>query len=332
MINRYSRSLICLLSAAACASAAPPAPPAATTQSLEQRMIDLAPVLSIDDPRTKSLDVQAKIDTGGPQFFARALYEAPDRHAIYFSDPRDGTPLCIVAEDRLIIYDPIDGVLRVAEKMSGALTLAVLDGKLNLNFGFQPLDKQPWAIKFDVPSLLENVRTTAVEDLGGGIYGLRQRTPSGRLLYAAIDPRRPCPYLRLEMLSGEKGGLFIDPIRRNEPIDPAAFDVPSNAQLGRRMPVKPFPGDGFFGRIRASHAFMQILSARFAVDDPQLRANLGPNEAARIDWAKVKANDAKFAPVLRELFPLATAAPSGGAAPATKPASDSNGPATNRAP
>jgi hypothetical protein len=316
-------ALAALLILATAAAAAPPP----TTQSLEQRMIELAPMLSIDDPQTKSLDVQMVMNTGTTQMLFRGLYEGPDRHAIYISDPRDGTPLCIVVDDRIIIYDPIEGVLRVAENGTASLELKAQDDELHFNFGFDRKSQKSWLIAIDLASIVRGGQGSAVEDLGSGIYGLRQRgSEEASQLYAIIDPRRTCPYLRVELIRDGKPAITIDPLTRNEPIDQTAFSIPSNQKLAEHIPIEPGMANGILAVARGPQVFAQILLARIAPDDHVLRANLDRNWPIRVDWEKVRKNDARFAPILRELFPLATAAPSGSGA-STKPAAVSNDPA-----
>jgi hypothetical protein len=241
----------------------------------------------------------------------------------------------------MILYDPIDGILRVSESASGSLDVRQKGDELSLNFGFsineKGKDPKPWAVTVDLASVLARSRDTVVHELGDGTYGLRVRGhKEPMMLLAAIDPRRPCPYLRMELASDEKATLVFDPLTRNEPVDPAAFDVPANANLSKHIPVKPWRSEGLLATARGAQVFMQVVLARLAIDDAQWRAKLDKSWVTRVDWDKVKANDAKLAPVLRELFPLAIAAPSGGGGAttrpaATKPASHSNRPASNLA-
>lgn len=320
-------ALPALLILATAAVAAPPA----TTQSLEQRMIDLAPVLSIDDPQTKSLDVQMVIGGGKQQMMVRALYGGDGESALYISDPTDGTPLLVIAGGRLIAYDPIDGVLRTADNASASLHIRQegKEFKFDIGFAARRSDKppKPWTMKVDLASIVKRSDRSDVQDLGGGTYGLRQRGEKS-ILYAAIDPERSCPYLRLEITDGKGEGIVLDPVRRNEPVDPSAFAPPTRDELAKRIPVREWPGDGILARAEGMQAMMLIILARIYADDPKMRAELRQNWVTRVNWAKVKENDEKFAPILGELFPLATAAPSGSGA-TTKPAAVSNDPAAS---
>jgi len=294
------------------------AQPATTQPVAVEPLIALAPKLSLGDPQAKSLDVQMVLSAGATRLQIRALYEAPDRHAMYVGDARDGTPIGVVNDSIAIFYDPVDGALRVADGKTGELRCQQVEDKLNLKFGFNK-PEQAWALDVDLVSVLKAERADAIE-LGHGLMGLRQRGRKGGILYCVIDPRSPNPYLRAELQAPDGAqAIVLDPILRDAPIDPMAFELPDREALAKTFTVKELDSKNIFGGLGGMQALTRLIMLRVAAGDPEEEKKLEKSLATRVDWKVVRENDQKLGPQVRALFPFATAQPRG--LPATSPSS-----------
>jgi hypothetical protein len=272
----------------------------ATAQSLEQKLIDMAPVLSSGDKAIQSLDLQVVLSLPqGPPLSIRTLYKAPDRFAAYVCDARDGTPLFAAAQGRMLMYDPGEGALR--ETKSAPQFEFVQKEKLSLNFGWSA-DKPP-SVLMDLSSLIRAAVKSSARELGGGRYLLTQTTRRGNVQESEIDQARAFGFTRVRLVNA----MELYPLRVNEPIDESLLSLPPAEKLQSEFTVLTWPAPIAEANAQGIQAFAQLAVIRMAALNPQEQAKLG-QKLPGVDWEKVRSNDARYAPRLRELFPGAMVA------------------------
>jgi hypothetical protein len=321
---RLSLIITVCLTALTCA-AAPPAPAtsatatsatAPATQAAAQRLINLAPRLSNADPATRSFDT---LVTLGPDLLGlsiRAIYQAPDRYACYVFDPSDGTPIVVVADNKLLAYDPADGVLLWGNNASAKLTLEFAEKKLNLDFDYNAHEKPPAKscnFVIDIKSLAQAPAESQVRPGPGRTSVLRRISKRGTIMQFLIDVDASPPVQQVRMMSPDgRIALAIDPVRLNQAIDPRLFSMPSRKSLEKDFVVKDVPGEGIFAQLKGAKSQLQALMIPLAQKDAELRAKIDKAMPHLIDWAQVAKNDKIMAPKLRTLFHYAM--------PSTQPA------------
>ena len=86
-------------------------------------LIKLAPVITSKDRAYESIAISGSMKGDGIHLRFRAIYQAPDRHALLLTDGSDGTPLVFVAERQMLIYDPVHPAVLRFKNAKSQLTL-----------------------------------------------------------------------------------------------------------------------------------------------------------------------------------------------------------------
>ena len=101
----------------------------ADDQVSAQDLIRLAPVIDTTKSAYRSVRIEGVMSAGfGLRF--RALYRAPDQHALFIEDGRDGTPLLLVSGGAMIAYDPVRPEALFDEVDHATLSIKCKDNKL----------------------------------------------------------------------------------------------------------------------------------------------------------------------------------------------------------
>jgi hypothetical protein len=273
------------------------------TAELARRLSALVPVLDTADASIHSLDASVTV---GTMLVIRAVYQAPDRFALYLIDRHDDTPIAVAADQKLLVYDAPDGALLWSGNASSTLALKNGGKNIALNVGFHTNNKKPptpFSYVLEMKTLLNapgeaRPQVTKLED---GRRMLHVQREHGEMQFL-IDPQRAQACRRVRYVNLKGMTLFmIDHIRVNQAIDPKLFAMPPRPRLDENFTVEDWPGNGIFQSLGGMTAFIQLVTVRLSQHDTKERARI--DKLFRIDWENVAASDRTIAPALRKIFP-----------------------------
>jgi hypothetical protein len=270
-------------------------------------LIALAPVIRSSDERCRSIDVAGTFRDGGPLILKfRAIYRAPDRHALILSDGADDTPLLWASGDRMIIYDPVRPVVLYHSGNRTDFQIWQEGDDFKLVAGFEAARNGPSRILFDVGSLFTGgVQGDEAVAVGPGEYRLTRTSSKGNFLVAHIDTRIKQPYQKLELImkGGRDPSLRFDRIVVDGALGDEEFAFPAKERLAARIAVKEAPGDGLLQQVGIMALAFRACYARLAANVPEMRGALPLPGLVGIDWDEVRRNDRMFSQVLKDVIP-----------------------------
>jgi hypothetical protein len=290
-------------------------------------LIKLAPVIDSSDRALRSIEVRGSIKGDSTHLRFRAIYRAPDQHALLLADASDGTPLVFVAERRMLIYDPVrPAVLRMEHARSTLILRSKGDApRLNYSFGASTHDGEPSELVLDLRSIcgLPAVEERVVEDANGG-YRLFRTDAEGVTTACSIDPRRktPCASLKVFPKGHLEPSVFIDRIEVDGALRDEDFRFPETARLAGKIAVKDWPGDGVWDALGEVPSMIRAYEARLGANHPGMRKSVRFAALKGIRWDQVRENDRKFSAVMKEILPQPLELPpmpAGGPKPAGSP-------------
>jgi hypothetical protein len=294
---------VLLLAAICLASIAP----ARAGEPTAKDLIKLAPVITSKDPAYETIAVSATIK-GDVHLRIRAIYQAPNRHAMLISDGSDGTPLVFVADRQMLIYDPVHpAVLRIKDAVS-QLTLRS-DGNLsNLEFNFgknsHEVDSSELTLDFRSICLLPAVEEKVVRD-GDGRYRLFLTKADEKTAVHGFDPSRKMPYASFKAFTKDshEPSLNIDRIEVNVVLRDEEFRFPDMALLAKKIEVKDWPGDRFSQTVGGVALLIRAMEARAGANHPGMRKSIKFASWQGIHWDQVREHDRKFSNLIKDFLP-----------------------------
>lgn len=253
----------------------------------------------------------------------RVQYRAPGDFALRVLDGVDGTPLFFTAGRRTLTYDP---VIPAAIYSKDAMVFYRFEaGDESVVHEFRTnLDEPDRAgeIVLDLRSLFDIPAVDCeVAEIGDRTYRLSRKLDNGNSFVAHVNPSRPCPYTRVEVIAPDSQTpvLCLEKIIVDEAPGDDQFRFPTVERIAAILTVldtstpsaKQF--DSFSMISRASWA-------RTALRSPKRRAEFDSTYPAAIDWAQVTENDKKCSKAMADLLcPLASKGPAvGSKAPARR--------------
>jgi len=276
----------------------------------------LVPVIKGIDGRIQSLALRMSFAPDEPLYNLSLIIDKPDRCTLIVRDGIDETPLLLVADGHVLIYDlPGQGISLLDGQPS--FVLADNGKKLNLGFGFIAGAKAPEfdRILIDLPSVIEKAsKHRQLIPMGPSKFKLSGETELESRVVADIDPALPCPLTRLEIY--RKGiahpELRIGQLDINQPLPPHVVHFPDIGELSKQLNVERH--EGALDRRAYAQQMAKIamtLAYRRAIRHPEQRTIVAQKLPPAVDWDVLKQKDVQISSALKSLV--------GGPGAATQP-------------
>ncbi len=278
----------------------------------------LVPVIKGIDGRIQSLALRMSFAPDEPLYNLSLMIDKPDRCTLIVRDGIDETPLLLVADGHVLIYDlPGQGI----SLLDGQPSFVLTDNgkKLNLGFGFVAGAKAPEfdRILIDLPSVINKASNhRQLVPMGPSKFKLSGQTEMESRVVADIDPALPCPLTRLEIY--RKGiahpELRIGQLDINQPLPPHVVHFPDLGELSKHLNVERH--EGALDRQAYAQQMAKIamtLAYRRAIRHPEQRTIVAQKLPPAVDWDVLKQKDAQISSELKSLVggPGATTQPAG---------------------
>lgn len=311
-----------------------------------RELIAMAPVIASVDGKYRSIEVRGRIRKAGIAVLKfRALYRAPDRHAVLLCDGEDDTPLLFCADRKMFVYDPAEAVVQYAENVFSYLAIWCPDDNLRYFFGYYVGQDDPSRLLLDIKSIYSgSSMDEEVVRVGEGKYRLVSGEGPRGYLVSLIDRSREQPFtgLMVTLPGDDEPMLCVDTIVVDGELGDEEFAFPGKERLAEGIDVRAWPDDGGEEVVNAAGSVLRACYIRLAALRPELR-EAGPRrpgepqvsirargpgapgpeqlpDLTKIDWEKVRANDRKYSKALK------AAIPPGFRSPAPAPAIDPSKP------
>jgi hypothetical protein len=310
------RSTILLLLAAACLAASAPV---IASEPTADDLIKLAPVLDSSDPKCRSIEFSGCMKGGdGVLLKFRSTYLAPGQHALFFSDGFDDTPILLVADRKIMFYDPVIPAILLSDNISLITSVKAEGEKLKLDWDFQKSKAKTERIKtdllrVDLKSILDGDTDREVIKTGENNYRLilAKQAKEPCWVEATFDITKPSPCTSIRMIEREshEAVFCFDRIILNGNVGGEEFRFPAKDRLPEHLKVKDWPGDGFLANLGGLAMVTRACYARAGANHPSVRKSIKLPGLWGIHWDQIKANDAKYSAVLKRLIPSADPKP-----------------------
>lgn len=283
-------------------SLAQPKPPARTPDEAAA----LVPVIKCIDGRVQSLALRMSFAPDEPLYNLALMVEKPDRCTLVVRDGIDQTPLLLVADGHVLIFDLAGQGISV---LDGEPSFVLSDNgpKLNLGFGFVAGAKAPEFdhILIDLPSIINKAsKHRQLIPMGPSKFKLSGETELESRVVADIDPALQCPLTRLEIFA--KGAahpeLRIGQLDINQPMPPHVVHFPDLGDLNKHLTVERH--EGALERQAYAQQMAKIamtLAYRRAIRHPEQRAIVFQKLPPAVDWDALKQKDAAISSELKTL-------------------------------
>jgi len=290
------------------------AAPARVGDPSAEDLLRLAPFVTSSDVDCRSIEVRGFLKADGARVKFRAIYRAPNRHALFISDGRDDTPIFSASDRKLCLYDPVRSVVLYATDTISSFHMVESDNCWIFNFSWAGLAKKEDSSKISLdtktlfrgrPQAYEAVKT------GKGKYRLTRILEKGSLLVSRVDLALKQPYKEIELFGNFNRDyhLRIDKLVIDGPLEDLDFAFPSKDTLSAKIAVKDYyPADGMLANFDGFESTFRACEARLAAIRPELRESITAPDSA-IDWDEVRKNDDVFSRVLKDLIPSRTKTP-----------------------
>lgn len=276
-------------------------------------LVEHAPVFDTRSPKIKTLEVGAVFsieDRAEAAYYAS--YAAPDHYMLVIRDQRDGLPLMVVSEGKLLLYDPVRGAVLYLEPMAMEFDIRRAQNQMFWGGRLKDGSGETSRICLDFHSLLEPDQLERWDDsvhqakpVGSDRYRVARRrgdltltvdfdTTDHSLIRAceARSPTQRSPLCRLTRLSV------------NRPPSRPPCRIPSKQELQAVIPVIDLTGlkltQAQKDQIGVSAAFEACIARTVALD-PRSRAVFTNPKIQKLDLKTVRANDQKLSPLLKKL-------------------------------
>jgi hypothetical protein len=283
-------------------------PPARAGDPSASDLIKLAPAISSTDRSYQSIAVSGSMKGERIHLRFLAIYQAPDRHAFLITDGADGTPLILVAEHQMLIYDPVrPAVLRMKNARSQLMLRKVgNESKLNYTFGASSRESESSELTLDFRSTCEvpAVEERAVKD-GEGRYRLFRTCAEGATSVYSVDRSRKMPYTGLKTFpkDSHEASLSIDRIEVDVVLKDEEFRLPDMARLAEKIAIDDPMSGGFMHGVGGVATMTRAYEARLGANHPGVRKSVRFAGLKGIHWDQVRENDRKFSTLMKELLP-----------------------------
>jgi len=286
-----------------------------------QQLIELAPKFSFDDRDMRTLRFAGTLTAGYANVVFDLAYQLPGRYALRVSDGKDGTPILLAADGRLLIYDAAERQVVVSAKDRVAIDFvaAVKGDELKLAWGLDTRENARNTADIDLKPLVVGLNGPKAHREADGTFTLTGRTKTQTsTVTARVDPAKKCPYTRMDCIT-VKGDVQIHftEVSRDEAIPPARWRFPLVDALRRRLLVVNWDDLSETGVKNAIAAAMGLSFAyRAAIGHPDVRPDW-EREHGPVDWDRARQEDAAFSAEIRSLVTDSQKPPTSAPAPTT---------------
>ncbi|HEY1068579.1 MAG TPA: hypothetical protein VGE52_20815, partial [Pirellulales bacterium] len=212
-----------------------------------EELIALTPVLDTSTDKYKSFEVAGRVGVSeekddAASFKFRMLYRAPDRYRLEVTDGADDTPLVIISDQKLIIYDPIGNAVLYSEKFTTDFALRQEGKGVSVKWqwnGGSPME-HPTKFFIDLKAMADgDAKSREVTKLADGEYRVHTITQLGNTLITDVTLNQTCPCKKIEHLEKDTGrqSFVMDVIAVNLDIPDQRFAMPSREKLAEKMEV-----------------------------------------------------------------------------------------------
>jgi hypothetical protein len=276
----------------------------------------LAPVISSADATCRSVALAGCLRTDRHSSLKfRAFYKAPDRHALLIVDGADGTPLLFAADNKLFLYDPVEGVVHFSDDARTDLAIVFRNRSLSFSFLHHFKEHRRGSMLVDVKSLLQDpaypipldtsTAVDQVEPAGNRRYKVvRTFEGSKDRVSARVDLDLASPYTAVELfVDGDSEPVFsVDKIAINGPLRDDDFAFPAREDLARGLVVKDVEGVRIPDSLSGAAMVAKACHTRSAIDLPRIRDSLRFPGHSNIDWEKLGLEDRQASKKLKDVM------------------------------
>ncbi len=268
-------------------------------------LIRLLPLVKTGPEGCRNLKISGRFNfVGEMQLDLLILYRAPDRFAVYATEPLHGTPVFYVNDTKYLIHGPADNRLFFFPEARLECILGVVNEKLHFNFSIEK-DDEPSSISFDAKSFFAgSAPACVVKRREGSTYQMTYLTPGGNFTSAVVDSKSRVPLKRLTVTHGGEADPFlvIHEFAVDE-ADPSPWpSFPSRAELAATMRVDEPSDVGLMEDLAFQISFSRSVFGRLSMQNKEMRRSYDKCFLTRTDWAKVEADDRRNGPRVRALL------------------------------
>jgi len=268
-------------------------------------LIRLAPRVNSGDASYRSIRVSGKINESG---FAHlgflARYQAPDRYALSLTDETDGTPVIYLSDNKLLMYNAVDGDLLYLSRARFDYSLYFEKGRFLQRFLVANSDESSHVL-VDVKSLCDReVIGESVVRADRGTVRITRTHDGGNTLVAWVDPSRRCPFQRIELRVGGVNDpyLLIQDLSVNEDVRQSWPAFPHKDRLAGKVKLVDLSRETMFNNLAVSAFMTRSCYARPAIQNKELREMYENRYGVRVDWEKVEEEDHRISRAIREVL------------------------------
>jgi hypothetical protein len=289
--------------------------PHAQTLPSAQKLLPLAPNLSLQEKDLRSFRTTGRLDWEQVHLKFELFAEKPDRTALRVLDAKDGTPILWASGREFLFYDPLaDEVVLgsgvpffvLRREKEGDSTREEDRGKGNLKFGFgisTDVSQAASGLAVDLKSFWTNVQ--GLPEVRAGEEGtllLDGKTSRGGRIIAHIHPARDAgPYKRFELFMPESGKApfcTLEEITVNQLSKPGQFEFPKRFLQNSGLRIRQMePGEAGFpldlGKL------VRAIMARMAVHGAEeIKPLVEKMYSRKPDWGALAIRDKRASAIL----------------------------------
>ena len=278
-----------------------------------------APIIDSKSTNIKSLEVEGSfsVDDAARMNF-HASYLAPDHFTFEATDARDGLPLLVHSEGKLLAYDPLRGGVYHMNDSRIRLYLFVRNHRLYISFAFMTIthNDRKSRILLDFPSLL---RPTFLQGFGDSIqkadlagpdfYRVVRIAPGGTIMpaetvmkvdfdradhscirnFEIIEKTRQFPHIRLTRVAV------------NQPIRHRPLQLPARAELNATIPVLAVRSSRENAAVVPDPVLICVVRSVALQPESRILFKDMKEFLDTLDFDAVRANEQRLAPLIRQL-------------------------------
>lgn len=274
-----------------------------------QELRNRAQPIDTSDPelRDLNLDFTLHLDTTGT-FVGKACVHSPGRFAVRVGHGANESPILYYAQNQMLIYDPIQGILIHGDDLVTLLKLEADERNFNWAFIIRHRNKNTDdgrgnGIAINVKSLIDiEPERAKIELLDKSELQLSATSPHDtRMLakFVSVDRRYVLNEWRIEK-ANDNFSLLVK-VSRQPNQQFATVKIPPKTVLETIAQVKNWDNS-----IESDSEILRYLlligEARHAIEDPSLRSTYETAIGHPLDWKTIMENDRRRCEQLRKLF------------------------------
>lgn len=253
----------------------------------------LAPTIDTRQTSLRSFHFSARVDMG---FDARlrCFFVAPSNRACVAF--HDDIPVFVAAGDRIVTYNPLDGVLQWQGDWR-VIIGTLPDGRLTWQYAITNAGPDT-RIEIDLAAIVAGApRQRTARPQGGGKFVLEGYTERGSRVEASVEPIRTPPYSQLRIHTSQ-GVFLIESLVGNEAIPPTVLQFPRFEDVMSLPQAVPVTLENVGQAV--SRGFVDMF-IRAPMRKPEQRSETEAKLGRKVDWDALPQRDATEGQRLREV-------------------------------